>query len=66
MTNKKIVLAVAENQCFLHVLGDNIRYYDITSLNRAHPELSSYIAINKYELEREMLKQNEVLSNRTI
>ena len=38
-TNKKITIAVADNQSFFHVLGDNKRYYDLYSLSHSHPEL---------------------------
>lgn len=62
-TNKKITIAVADNQSFFHVLGDNKRYYDLYSLSNSHPELKDYCLNHRYELESDLQKQNELIGN---
>lgn len=62
-TNKKITIAVTDNQSFFHVLGDNKRYYDLYSLFHAHPELKDYCLNHRYELESALQKQNELIGN---
>lgn len=62
-TNKKITIAVADNQSFFHVLGDNKRYYDLYSLSYSHPELKDYCLKHRYELESDLQKQNELIGN---
>lgn len=62
-TNKKITIAVADNQSFFHVLGDNKRYYDLYSLSLSHPELKDYCLNHRYELESDLQKQNELIGN---
>lgn len=61
--NKKITIAVADNQSFFHVLGDNKRYYDLYSLSHSHPELKDYCLNHRYELESDLQKQNELIGN---
>lgn len=58
---KMVHLAVADNRCFFHVLGDRRQYYDLESVTRAHPELEEYCCENHIELEMEMLRQKELL-----
>lgn len=58
----KIVIDSKENRCFFHVLGDVIEYHDVTSLERAHPELRDEIEEKRVELECELLRQRELLS----
>lgn len=58
---KKISVSIEEDRCFYHVLGDKRKYFDLYSLQARHPELSSYCKKNKLELQRDLLKQKELL-----
>jgi len=57
----KIKTDTAEDRCFYHVLGDNIEYGDLESVILAHPELEENIELHRFELERELLQQKELL-----
>lgn len=63
-TNRKITVVVADGRSFFHVFGDNKKYYDLYSLTCAHKELLDYCQDHRYELESELLKQDELLENR--
>lgn len=56
-----IKVDAAENRCFYHVLGDSVEYGDLESVATAHPELEEIIKVHRFELERELLQQKELL-----
>lgn len=58
---KSVHIAVADDRCFFHVLGDKHQYYDLESVIRAHSELKEYCCANHIELEMELLRQKEIL-----
>lgn len=60
--SKKISISIEKDRCFYHVLGDKRKYFDLYSLQARHPELSDYCEKNKFELNRELLKQKELLN----
>lgn len=60
-TNKKICISVAEDRCFFHVFGDKHKYFDLYSLQVAHPELNDYCKEKGLELERDLLRKNELI-----
>lgn len=61
--SNKISVSVGNDRCFFHVLGDNYKFYDLYSLQMRHPELDDYCKLHKLELQRELLKQNELLED---
>ena len=60
---KKITVSVAEDRCFFHVFGDSYKYFDLQYLQINHPDLRDYCEKNKLELQREFLKQKELMEN---
>lgn len=58
---KKITVSVAEDRCFFHVFGDSYKYFDLQYLQINHPDLRDYCEKNKLELQREFLKQKELM-----
>lgn len=60
---KKITVSVAEDRCFFHVFGDSYKYFDLQYLQINHPDLRGYCEKNKLELQREFLKQKELMEN---
>lgn len=61
MSTTKISIGHQNGGLFFHVMGDNTRYFDLTSLERSHPELSNFINENRYDLERNLLQRREEL-----
>lgn len=58
---KKITVSVAEDRCFFHVFGDSYKYFDLQYLQINHPDLRDYCEKNKLELQRDFLKQKELM-----
>ena len=56
-----IKIETAENSCFYHVLGDCVEYGDLASIAAAHPDLEKVIDVHRFELERALLQQKELL-----
>ena len=64
MANKiygKIKIDTVEDRCFYHVLRDYIEYGDLESVVVVHPELEETIKKHRFDLERELLQQRELL-----
>ena len=57
----KIKIDTAEDRCFYHILGDYVEYCDLDSIIIAHPELEEIVKLHRFELERELLQQKELL-----
>lgn len=55
-----INVCVNQEGCFYHVLGDDIEFYDLESLVRAHPELDEIVRHKKYDLTREFYQKQEL------
>lgn len=58
---KLIHIAVEDERCFFHVLGDKRQYYDLESLTHEHPDLKEYCDLYNIDLEMEMHRQRELL-----
>lgn len=57
----KIMVDSKEGRCFFHVLGDCKEFYDVESMENAHPEESAFIELNKNELNRYLYQTQEML-----
>lgn len=60
---KKVTLSREQSGYYFHVLGDDRIYFDLVAVELHHPELEEYLAVNRFELERE-LHQLEELNER--
>lgn len=57
----RIMVDSKEGRCFFHVLGDYKEFYDIESMGNAHPEEKAFIELNRYELERILSRECELV-----
>lgn len=57
----KIMVDSKEGKCFFHVLGDCKEFYDVESMENAHPEESAFIELNRHELNCCLYQAQEML-----
>ena len=60
--NNKIIIDKDGSDVYFHVLGDPMRYFDIVSLEKRHPELSAFLALTGSELTRSLMQVQEANS----
>lgn len=56
----KISICHDDVQCYFHVLGDEKKYLDVDSMAASHKELEDYVVSNKFELERDLYRSQEL------
>lgn len=57
--NNKIIIDKDGSDVYFHVLGDSMRYFDVASLEKRHPELSAFLALTGPELTRSLMQVQE-------
>ena len=63
MSKPMITVLTEQGTAFYHVPDDMMRYLDLTSVKRNHPELQEYIEQNSFLLQREFFQKDEKLHN---
>lgn len=58
----RIMVDSKDGRCFYHVLGDCKEFYDIESMETAHPEEKAFIELNKYELMRALYRAQKIIN----
>lgn len=63
MSKPMVAVLTEQGMVFYHVPDDMMRYLDLNSVKRNHPELQEYIEQNSFLLQREFFQMDEKLHN---
>ena len=63
MSKPMVAVLAEQGTVFYHVPDDMMRYLDLNSVKRHHPELQEYIEQNSFLLQREFFQMDEKLHN---